>query len=234
MKRKVLVVNDWGQSYFKPYEHLGFDYETDVSVLDKEPDSVALVVFTGGEDVGPELYNHKRYGGTYDSPRRDAFELEVFKKARSLGKPFSGICRGAQFLCVMAGGTLVQDVTGHGFSHKICFVDENGERAISPQTITSSHHQMQNPFNLKPEEFEILGWSEKPISQHYWIDGMLHKRGSNETKELIELEPDVVFYRNLNALCMQYHPEWMDKYSWGFQFAKNLVTKYLEPLCHKQ
>src|ERR1700677_4699649 len=102
MKNKVLVVGDgWGQSYYSPFSEFG-EPTTNNELLWTNPHSISLVVFTGGADVAPSLYGEEASRETSSYPKRDIFETIVFQKAHSLHKPKVGICRGAQFLNVMA------------------------------------------------------------------------------------------------------------------------------------
>ena len=66
------------------------------------------VVIAGGQDVDPRLYGSEP--GPASSrldPGRDAFEAELIGAALGAGRPLVGICRGAQLLNVVLGGTLV-------------------------------------------------------------------------------------------------------------------------------
>ena len=68
-------------------------------------------LFTGGQDVAPELYGEKDTTGTVVSiPERDKLETLLLKKALQADKPILGICRGLQLLNVFLGGTLWQDL----------------------------------------------------------------------------------------------------------------------------
>jgi len=72
-------------------------------------DGIAL---GGGRDIHPSFYGqepHEKLAAT--EPRRDAFELELVKRALDRGLPILGMCRGIQVLNVALGGTLVQDVS---------------------------------------------------------------------------------------------------------------------------
>lgn len=81
-----------------------------VAVLD------GLVVI-GGADIDPASYGaepHPRTTGT--RPARDAHELAVVRAALALDLPLLAVCRGAQLLNVVFGGTLQQhlpDECGH-------------------------------------------------------------------------------------------------------------------------
>jgi putative glutamine amidotransferase len=73
--------------------------------------SVAGLVLTGGEDVGPERYGARPHPKLGDVDReRDAAELALIAAARARRLPVLAICRGIQILNVAYGGTLYQDL----------------------------------------------------------------------------------------------------------------------------
>lgn len=64
----------------------------DVSLVSNIEDA-NVILFTGGEDVDPSLYNCKKLPQTYSNINRDLREKQIFE----LVKPFQvclGICRG--------------------------------------------------------------------------------------------------------------------------------------------
>jgi putative glutamine amidotransferase len=68
------------------------------------------LVIGGGNDIGPE-----HYGGDIDAkvkadPERDLLEIDWIKKAIRERIPVLGICRGAQLINVVMGGSLHQDI----------------------------------------------------------------------------------------------------------------------------
>ncbi len=68
-------------------------------------------LFTGGQDVAPELYGTKDATGTVvPSPERDKLETLLLSKALQADKAILGICRGLQFINAFLGGTLWQDL----------------------------------------------------------------------------------------------------------------------------
>lgn len=68
-------------------------------------------LFTGGQDVSPEIYHEKAPEGLADScEQRDKMETIVLQKAMDADKPILGICRGIQFINAALGGTLYQDL----------------------------------------------------------------------------------------------------------------------------
>src|SRR5690606_10288046 len=72
-----------------------------------------LMLFCGGSDVDPSYYNHNKHSTTYSNIERDKHETKKWELAKELGIPCAGICRGGQFLHVMNGGELYQNVDGH-------------------------------------------------------------------------------------------------------------------------
>lgn len=69
------------------------------------------ILFTGGEDVDPSLYDEaKRYPTVVSDRSRDEFELALLKAARNQRLPVLGICRGMQLINVGFGGSLYQDL----------------------------------------------------------------------------------------------------------------------------
>lgn len=159
------------------------------------PNKADLFLFAGGEDVHPYLYGELRGKRTQSNPLRDVHETWAFNFAKKNKIPMLGICRGSQFLTVMAGGTLLQHVDGHQGQHTTFL--SNG----AVITVTSTHHQMMNPYVLKDSEYKIIGIAKKTISQY--IDGY------NEVVPLPDNfpEPEIVYYPKINALAIQGHPE---------------------------
>src|SRR5665213_1237946 len=101
-----------------------------------------LVVFTGGSDVSPFLYNQTNTHSHSDA-RRDLTEIAWYHKFYSV--PKLGICRGGQFLHVMNGGEMVQDISRHAISgeHDCKFWNRD-----APYQVTSTHHQM---MKMRPD-----------------------------------------------------------------------------------
>ena len=68
-------------------------------------------LFTGGQDVAPQLYGEAMKPTCGElCPARDTLERELLNRALEQDKPILGICRGLQFLNVALGGTLYQDL----------------------------------------------------------------------------------------------------------------------------
>ena len=80
--------------------------------IDAALEQLDAIVLAPGRDIEPEHYGQERHPLLAPTePRRDAFELELTRRALERGLPLLGICRGAQMLNVALGGTLAQDVS---------------------------------------------------------------------------------------------------------------------------
>lgn len=180
-----------------------------------------IVIFTGGEDVSPSFYNELSGSRTMSNPERDLEEDSYFNSINGKkGVLLIGICRGAQFLTVMSGGSLIQHVNNHGISgtHQIEIVGEG--RCID---ITSTHHQMMYPFYMDKSDYKIIAKSKVNLSDVY-----LGGCDSNIGIPSNFVEPEIVYYPKTNALCIQGHPEYMDKKSKAVKFINMLMDELLE------
>ncbi|AEF99346.1 peptidase C26 [Methylomonas methanica MC09] len=70
------------------------------------------VIIGGGSDIDPKLYGGDDTGASRKDPERDAFEIEMIEYALARKLPVLGICRGAQLINVVLGGTLYNDIRG--------------------------------------------------------------------------------------------------------------------------
>jgi putative glutamine amidotransferase len=143
--------------------------------LDETLDALDGIVFSGGGDLDPGLYDANPHPET-DAPRvaRDAAELAMLKAALDRDMPVLAICRGSQILNIAQGGDLVQhlpDEVGHEqhrhqpgeFSdHDVNVAPESrlgsllGERA----PVKSHHHQ---GFGRIGEGLRQVAWAEDGV-----------------------------------------------------------------------
>lgn len=172
-----------------------------------------IVLFTGGEDVDPSLYNCEKHISTYSNLQRDLKEKAIFEQVKP-DQLCVGICRGSQFLCVMNGGLLIQNVDNHAMfgTHQI-YNHETG----NSYDITSTHHQMQYPFNLETKDYTPLYYSLRR-SNYYEGDGIRR----------VPFEPEIVLYHvkdKPRCLAIQGHPEMMRQEAPVITMLNDLIDK---------
>lgn len=196
------------------YRHLfmSLGYDVVPYIKNEQLETVDLIVFTGGEDVTPSLYGAQPHRTTFNSVYRDQQEASIFEQALLYNIPMVGICRGGQFLNVMSGGSMYQDVGGHTTSHEITDLI-TGETVL----VSSTHHQM-----MKPSSMAVLVASSTLGNYREWWDGQVFAR------EQSEQDYEVVFYPNTKCLCFQPHPEFFDEtYVNMRKYFHSLIKRYL-------
>lgn len=153
------------------------------------------LLLTGGPDIDARLYAQVP-DETADDPRllRDAAELDLYRRARDLGLPVLGICRGLQLMAVAHGGALTQHLPDLGLDtvhrHAPGTYTRHDARlapgsliarllGTGPIEVNSSHHQCVRD----PGELTATGWA------------------ADDTIEVCE-DPSAEF-----AVGVQWHPE---------------------------
>lgn len=189
----------------KFYSHYDFNGPgTMIALLKREgmtrvlqPEDADIIVFNGGADIGTEIYNEipaMRGIPRYKS-ERDQEEIDLFNN--HLGDKFLlGICRGAQLLNCLNGGTLWQHVDNHGRDHQM--VDLLTGHVYQ---TTSTHHQMMRP-NLKTGK--IIAVSHESNNKHA---ENVHRYIPINQKDDQDIE--IVWYEDTMSLCIQGHPEYV-------------------------
>lgn len=84
----------------------------DKNMLEQIVDIYDGFLFTGGQDVSPELYGEDKLTVCGECCElRDNMEKKLFPMIYDKDKAILGICRGIQFINAMLGGTLYQDIS---------------------------------------------------------------------------------------------------------------------------
>lgn len=199
-----------------------FGPKTEIVVFNENEyhSTLDLIFLTGGADVDPSLYNERKGSQTHVNEKRDTLERLMVRSYNYV--PKLGICRGAQFLTALAGGKLVQHVNGHSSSHSIQTSFKMAPGHFKKYEMSSSHHQMMYPYNLPTAKFKLLAWSEYHKSTTYL-------NGHNNEIELPTafLEPEIVYYPELEALCIQGHPEYSSVPDETVEFTNQLIKEFL-------
>ncbi len=184
-----------------------------------QPDTV--VVFTGGEDVSPELYGEERHPTTDNSIRRDTAEMLEYHRYYEHNKV--GICRGGQFLNVMNGGRMWQNVDNHALFDTHELTDLATGEIVQ---VTSTHHQMMRPkinamWLATAREATQLESADETVD----VSGGAPDYELNyEGDEVETWDCEVVYYDDTNSLCFQPHPEY------GIKPCEDYFFKTLETL----
>jgi gamma-glutamyl-gamma-aminobutyrate hydrolase PuuD len=218
--KNIIVIGYLSDNYSDFLSNLkGFNIKAvknlkDLDALIEKKESLDLAVFTGGADVNPEYYKQELGKFTHIDTGRDIFESTVWKKLPKSTLKL-GICRGSQFLTVMSGGSLVQHVSGHIGEHAIFLKD-------SVFNITSTHHQMMYPYTLNKKSWDLLAHSTKLRSDTYL-------NGDDKEIDIPNnfLEPEIVYYKNTNALAIQGHPEFPSCETETSNMCLDLIKTYL-------
>jgi GMP synthase-like glutamine amidotransferase len=170
-----------------------------------------LIVYGGGSDVSPEFYGQKPiHQCGYPDIKRDEYERNIFNRAKELGIPQMGICRGAQFLHVMCGGSLWQHVNGHTRDHMMFDITSNHLVRTS-----STHHQMLQ-FN---DKMNLIACCDEDVATYYEDEHKILDFTSGDVYEP-QIEVEVCTYEDEKVLCIQGHPEYGPKEftSWSLNF----------------
>jgi len=166
------------------------------------------ILFTGGGDLEPTLYDSEDRGSEGIDGERDQLELALARRAAAAGLPIFGICRGQQLINVALDGGLLQDVGRHrqdaprkAATHQVDveagshLADAIGELV----EVNTFHHQVVDPARigrgLKVSAFSADG--------ERFIEGLESADGK--------------------ILTVQWHPEDMTDRDWARRLFRRLV-----------
>lgn len=217
IKAKTLAYVPYGTGQVRPFDAIFKDsFGVQLHNLVNLKNADALIIW-GGADISPSIYGEevsKMTGAGKQLSARDQYEVTAVQAAIKYGIPLIGICRGAQLLCAMAGGKLVQHVDNHGRSHNVTTSDGR------TMETSSVHHQMMYPWDI---EHKLLAWSSEKRSPVYI-------GGDDKDMEHLHMgyvEPEVVFFPKINGLAIQGHPEFMNPNDEFVQYCLDLVEELL-------
>jgi gamma-glutamyl-gamma-aminobutyrate hydrolase PuuD len=157
-----------------------------------------LIVLMGGADIASSWYNqqpHPRTGNPlmeWDNHTANLIEYAWENKI-----PLIGICRGAQFINAVSGGSMYQHVDGHQGNHSIVDISTG-----QVHTVNSIHHQAMIPHNSA----EVVAVTTEVVA----INRSLMRGNEVVTTLNTGDEPEVeaLYYHHTKSLCFQAHPEY--------------------------
>jgi hypothetical protein len=167
-------------------------------------DDADIIQFVGGADVNPALYGEVALPRTSYNIKTDDRDLIGWRASKDKIKV--GICRGGQFLNVMNGGKLWQDVDNHGRTHYA--IDRfTGEKV----RVTSTHHQQFRPAQTGIVIATARETTFKAAAEHTWQ----LKNNGTAADDFFKIDHEVVWYPDTKSLCFQPHPEYVEAYQPG-------------------
>lgn len=196
--------------------------EHGIDSIEEKGDRVLII--WGGEDISPMIYkqkpNRQNRGSTTPSVR-DQAEMKLAEWAVRNNVPIIGICRGAQLMCALSGGKLIQHVTGHYGDHNIHCPEIAPGLGDIELTTSSIHHQM---MLLTDVEHVLLGFTHPAKSDTYLGEN------NEEISECFSkdwCEPEIVWIPKTKSLCIQGHPEYMKKDAPFVKYVQALIDYFI-------
>ena len=166
------------------------------------------ILFTGGGDLEPTLYDPEDRGSEAIDSERDGLELALARRAADSGLPMLGICRGQQLINVALDGGLLQDVGEHrqdapreAATHTVevepgsRLAEIIGERV----EVNTFHHQVVDPERLG-RGLKVTAFSS---DGQRFIEGLESEDGK--------------------ILAVQWHPEDMTDQEWARRLFRRLI-----------
>ncbi|MDG6106630.1 gamma-glutamyl-gamma-aminobutyrate hydrolase family protein [Dactylosporangium aurantiacum] len=164
-----------------------------------------------GPDVDPALYAADRHPSSRGiNPDRDLAELALLEAALNAGTPVLGICRGAQLLNVLRGGTLHQHLpelvghdrhlpAGNGYGDEPIVLDPSSRLGqllgVDELTVPCHHHQGIDKvgFGIEPSAWAADGVIEaiEVAGQDFAVGVQWHAERGGASKELFSAFVDV-------------------------------------------
>jgi putative glutamine amidotransferase len=153
------------------------------------------IIIGGGSDIDPGLYGQGDEEIAPVDPARDAFEVKMIEHALAIHLPILGICRGAQLINVVLGGTLFGDI-----------------RRLRMKTSNR-----RNPLPSKRANLVCGGRVAQIFAQPHWWINSLHSQAIDGLGEGLKIvvRDDDQFVQAVESIDsrfivgVQWHPEYL-------------------------
>ncbi len=196
-------------------EHLGAQLVTENNI-----DKLDTIIFTGGEDINPQIYGAKITHSSNLNIDRDKVEMDILLNAINLGKKIFGSCRGHQLINIANGGSLIQDIyfenykKTHSKFHDLEFSEyvmtlppSHFKKVVRPfKRLKSLYNNGVNSMHHQGITTIHLGDNLYPVATH---------------KNIVEISMSL----NGKIISTQFHPEWMSNKVEFFDFLKEWASE---------
>jgi gamma-glutamyl-gamma-aminobutyrate hydrolase PuuD len=216
MKKKIVYTALFGWEGY-PFHCLG-----ETTKVVREPEDLkevdSFLVVWGGADIDPAFYRHPLHSTTHPGGMRDRLEWSLMNEAKDKGIPIIGVCRGAQMLCALSKGFLIQDVRGHAGPHHMVTTFDDKKFAVN-----SLHHQMMCMNSIPAEEYQLIAWREGRNGAPYgYRDNKIFQPSDSW------VEPEFVYFTKTKGYAIQWHPEMMSEESEATEYILDFINKQEE------
>lgn len=196
--------------------------------LSEQPD---VILYGGGVDISPKLYGGKFIKETGQVPflLRDGMEVFCFQFSQLFMEKMPltlAICRGAQLVNTLNGGTINPNVEGHVLSHAdvVDSIKLDTDHAVEyfgknkadtfGVRINSLHHQSMIP----PHPTKAKAHPHTVLCRTITKADATHPSGEKGEGDI-----EAIWYPKTRSICIQWHPEYDPKGRSGW-----LVDRILE------
>jgi putative glutamine amidotransferase len=153
------------------------------------------VIIGGGNDIDAEMYGGENTERSPIDAERDRFETEMIRHALATHLPILGICRGAQLINVVLGGSLFADIR-------------------SMRRLTSNR---RTPLPRKTALAEADGILRRTIGSEKWRINSLHSQAIERlgeglqvvARDLDSFVQAIESARHRWLVGVQWHPEYL-------------------------
>lgn len=179
-------------------------------------------LLTGGIDVTPSFYGGALdYPGQPDFflPERDEFEKLIYEYSQALKIPVLGICRGMQYINILEGGKVLEDIGPANLIHKKGAEDKVHQVNISHNSMLYAIIGLKNGI--------VNSAHHQGVTECILSNNLMANSYADSTDQLIEgLEFKDKTHKSF-MLAVQWHPERMKEKEIN-PLSQKLKERFLE------
>lgn len=194
-------------AFFTAFKH----FYPNLEVVKGNPFNYDLIIFSGGEDINPQIYGQDISFSEGISPERDRVEVgileTIFNNVPNYDLTRSklyllGVCRGHQLINAYLRGNLVQDIFMN------LNVTHSGRHGLD---ILVQNSDMLDNFKIKDGEYLVNSLHHQAVVRtgSSLVTTSVHKKVIESTE-------------NDRIISVQWHPEFMDSYKF-FEWVNKII-----------